>query len=324
MDSTGQPYLRALTEGEPGPWRSALGQTPLYWAGLLVIWTVGILGRFSGAQSVSAAGLHAVAPTITFITWLILLVYTGFLILTAIRPSLAEPPRPGLTRRVLRAIAPSSIAVFFLALIQAGLVLIAAVHRGPSTGMEPLWKTTLFYALESAVGVATFCTVFAFLAVAFRRVRSWWRYSLFVWIAFAVVDRIQRYASFVPFPWSDAAEFHSGLDFGHASVGNVYINAFPGNVSPSGSGVSDGAPPFANIELSNIWINLWITALCSLMLITAIAVSAARTRERRRRNGEVPQPRSHAYTGTSGEDFEEPLIPWDRVDEPRNSRRLGP
>lgn len=324
MDSTGQPYLRALSAEAPGPWRSILGHSPLYWAGLLVIWTIGILGRFSGAQSVSSAGLHEVAPTITFVTWLVLLIYTGFLILAAVRPSLSETPGPGIAQRVLRAIAPAGLAVVFCALIQAGLVVIAAVDRGTNPGMSPLWKVALFYAAEAAAGVAAFCALFSLIAVAFSRVGSWWLYGLYSWVAYAVVDRLQRYATFVPLPGTDGAEFHSGLDFGRASASNVYINAFPGNVAAVVPQRPGQMPPFANIEVSNVWINLWILLLCTVVLITVVVASASRTRARVRRGEEPPRARPDGRFHTSGPDSDESLIPWDRLDDPRGSRRLGP
>lgn len=324
MDSTGQPYLRALSAETPSPWRSILGHSPLYWAGLLVMWTVGILGRFSGAQSVSSAGLHRLAPTITFVTWLVLLVYTGFLVLAAVRPSLSETPGPGIVRRVRRAFAPGCLAVVFWALGQAGLVVIAAVDRGDAPNMSPLWKVALFYAGEAAAGVAAFCALFSVIAVALSRVRNWWLYGLYAWIAYAIVDRIQRYATFVPLPGTDGAEFHSGLDFGRASASNVYINAFPGNVAATVPQQPGAVPPFANIEVSNVWINLWILMLCSVVLIAVLAVSAARTRARVRRGEEAPPiPRGERF-GTSDPDSDESIIPWDGLDEARGSRRLGP
>ena len=178
MDKNGQPYLRALSEDAPRPLRSVLSHLPLYFAGMLVIWTPGILNRFSGAQSVSAPWLRSVTPEIVFVTWTVLLVYTGFLILSAVRPASSTAAVASLPRRISRTIPPTIQTCLVMGLIQAGQVVIASVHRSHTPPAEELTSTVLFYGLEAAVGVATFCTLLATIALGMSRVHRWWLYGV--------------------------------------------------------------------------------------------------------------------------------------------------
>ncbi|WP_129360479.1 MULTISPECIES: hypothetical protein [Micrococcaceae] len=328
MESTGQPYLRAFYDDVPGPWRSVLSHLPLYCAGLLVMWTLGILNRFSGAQSVSAPALRSVTPTITFVAWLVLLIYTAFLILVAVRPRASGRQPLSLQRRLARTVAPTAQTSLVMGIIQGGEVVIGNIWRGPAPHFGDLWLTALFYALEATIGVAAFCMLFATIAVALSPImRGWWTYALGAWVVYGVIDRFQRYATFVPFPWTNGSVFHSGLDFGKSAATNVFINGFPGNYISSGAESTDAQPPYTNIDVHNIWINVGIVLVCAAFLTVTALVSSSRTRAELRRSGGPPRTGASSFSRTSpGEIYadESSLIPWDHDEAPPSSRRLGP
>lgn len=327
MDKNGQPYLRALSEDAPRPLRSVLSHLPLYFAGMLVIWTPGILNRFPGAQSVSAPWLRSVTPEIVFVTWTVLLVYTGFLILSAVRPASSTAAVASLPRRISRTIPPTIQTCLVMGLIQAGQVVIASVHRSHTPPAEELTSTVLFYGLEAAVGVATFCTLLATIALGMSRVHRWWLYVVGAWAVYVVVDRIQRYATFVPLPWSRGTVFRSGLEFGRPEATNVFINGFPGNYFPSGENAAGQNPPYANIDVHNIWINIGILTACVALLLVVALTSLSRHRgssagSRGSSRAHGPRPTRPSASDDDREDGS--LIPWDRDETTPSSRRLGP
>ncbi|WP_129661205.1 hypothetical protein [Rothia uropygialis] len=328
MESIGQPYLRAIYDDVPGPWRSVLSHLPLYCAGLLVMWTLGILNRFSGAQSVSAPTLRSVTPTITFVAWLVLLIYTAFLILVAVRPRPSGSPPVSLQRRLARTAAPTIQTSLVMGIIQGGEVIIGNIWRGPAPHFGDLWLTALFYMLEAAIGVAAFCMLFATIAVVLSPVmRRWWTYALGAWAVYGVIDRFQRYATFVPLPWANEAMFHSGLDFGKTAVTNVFINGFPGNYISSGTESTVPQPPYTNIDVHNIWINGGIVLVCAAVLTVTALVYVSRARAELRRSGGPARTGASSVSRPSpGETYteESSLIPWDHDDAPPSSRRLGP
>lgn len=327
MDSTGQPYLRAITEDESGPWRSVLSHLPLYGAGLLVIWTFATLGRFSGDQSVYASQLHAATPTITFVTWLVLLVYTGFLILAAVRPGAREPYPSSTHRRLARAAAPALQTTLVMAIVKGGEVLISTLWSGPRTEFGDLWSTAVFYTFEAALGIAAFCTLFTVIALVASSLRGWFRYVLASWAGYVVVHLIQSYSTFVPLPWTHGTEFRSGFEFARSTATNVFINGFPGHFVPTAPDPSGGKPPFANIDLLNLWVNAGILVGCTMILAIVAVVSWSRTRDEIRRSGGRTAFETGEYadpTVDEADPDEASIIPWDLDDESTRSRRLGP
>ncbi|MCP3425809.1 hypothetical protein NBM05_07260 [Rothia sp. AR01] len=266
------PTLSSTPLRRLGPWTALFKHTPLYWAGLLVVWGSATVDRLAQDIAGAPSTLHEALPLIQTISWLVLVAYSGFLVLLWPRAESFPDLPSGLPHRLVRAVPPTVMTVVFLTVIQAGVVLIE--HLAGSVGPErPLVAATV-YGLEAASGAAAFCALMVAAASLASRIRSRALYVLLGWAGYLAVTAVQSLVTTLVIS-PGGGRFWNGISADGSGI-NVYLNAipllFPSSV-PGRDALSTGAP-----EMLSVAINLVVTAACVAIAVSRAAAERAEER----------------------------------------------
>ena len=267
MTHDGLPELRATPVRSPGPWTGLFKHTPLYWAGLLVVWGSATVDRLAQDIAGAPSSLHEALPLIQTITWLVLVLYSGFLVLLWPRPESFPALPSGLADRLQRAVPPTVMTVVFLTVIQAGVVLIE--HLAGAGDPERALTAAAVYGLEAATGSIAFCALMVLAASLLTRIGSRALYLLAGWLSYLAVTAVQSVVTTLVIA-PGGGVFWKGISADGAGI-NVYLNAIPFLFPAAGSGrdaLSTGTP-----EMLSVLINLLVAAACIAAAVARAASS---------------------------------------------------